>query len=508
MKERRILYERLQMETAWFGGVNCWNIGFGVLLALRGRGECTEWTGGVSRYHAQIAQKDGTWYISDLDSTNGVKVDGINITGDRALCAGDEITIGEQKLEIVEISSGNRVLFKTLSDCPDTLMDTKIDIPASEIEPASADGKAEAKAETEVSSADKLLAELKSVSGNLFKGSSSGNSEKKAETKKEKKEKKEKKDEKDEKTEKPRSKMLFNIIFYLALAICVIGVGKFFLSGNNSKPAAPEAAAADNHEKAVVYFERIDYDSTKKNAFRIELKIENGTMWCNLDDIAGQRHFSREIKLIGNYDNELELLIQKLKKSGITKFKPKNVSIPNPERDRIHLLFIDNKEMCNYQCSSTETGVEFDKCYEAIRDFLNGFGLMTIAQSREEVEEEAKQHLRNALEKMENYAGDLSLLRESAREFEAAIICYEQFTPAPPELKVAKTGSEKVKKLREQKIDEYVKEFARYQRLKDYSGMAAACQNIMKVAGEKSPSYRNAANALLNVKRQMDKKKR
>ena len=144
-------------------------------------------TGGVSRYHAQITQKDGTWYISDLDSTNGVKVDGVNISGDRALCLGDEITIGEQKLEIVEISSGNRILFKTLSDCPDTLMDTKIDIQTSEITLGSSAAKKTASpSKADPSSADKLLAELKSVGGSLFKGSANSGSEKKQEAKREK----------------------------------------------------------------------------------------------------------------------------------------------------------------------------------------------------------------------------------------------------------------------------------------------------------------------------------
>ncbi|MBR4883698.1 MAG: hypothetical protein IKZ33_00120, partial [Lentisphaeria bacterium] len=264
----------------------------------------------------------------------------------------------------------------------------------------------------------------------------------------------------------------------------------------------------DHHENTVIYFERIDYDTEKKSAFRLELKIEGGKLSCILDDIAGQRHFSRNIDISGNYDNELEVLIQNLKKSGLPAVKQKNVSVTNPERDRLHLVFIDGKDYCNYQCSSSESGVEFDKCYEAIRDFLNGFGLVTIAQSREEVEEEAKQHLRNAMEKMENYAGDLSLLRESAREFEAAITCYEQFTPAPPELKKARLGFDKVNALRKKKLKEFYDDFARYRRKNDFPGMALACQNIMKIAGEKSKTYRQIANVLLHVKRQMDPKKR
>ena len=41
----------------------------------------------------------------------------------------------------------------------------------------------------------------------------------------------------------------------------------------------------------------------------------------------------------------------------------------------------------------------------------------------------------------------------------------------------------------------------------DYSGMARACQDIMKIAGEKSKAYREAAEMLRSVKRAMDKKR-
>ena len=42
----------------------------------------------------------------------------------------------------------------------------------------------------------------------------------------------------------------------------------------------------------------------------------------------------------------------------------------------------------------------------------------------------------------------------------------------------------------------------------DYAGMVRACQDIMKITGEKSKAYRNAAEALRSVKRTMNSKKR
>ena len=460
-------------------------------------------TGGVSRYHARIIRRDdGSYSIVDLASTNGVKIDGVAISGERVLCPEDEIIIGEQKLLIVELGEAPKVFFKTVSSSATSRLDTQVDevrIVPEEKAPEKPAGNTASGNDTQLT-AEKLLADLKSVSGNLFK-----NGDKSARVQTDNSANTEKKD----KNNPPkRSKMLFNVIFYAALIICVACVAKLFMDGGKKSSQIGSGHLDDRHENSVIYFERIAYDTGKNSAFRLELKIENGKMSCILDDIAGPRHFTREIDLIGNYDNEFELLIQNLKKSGITKLKQKNITAPNPDRDRLHLIFIDGTEICNYQSSSTETGIEFEKCTDAIRDFLNGFGLVTIAQSREEVENEAKQHLQNAIENMENYAGDLSLLRKAAREFEAAITCYEQFTPAPPELKKAKLGFAKVNNLRKEKLAEYTADFNRCHRRLDYPGMAAACQNIMKVAGEKSKAYRMAANALLNVKRQMDAKKR
>ena len=124
------------------------------------------------------------------------------------------------------------------------------------------------------------------------------------------------------------------------------------------------------------------------------------------------------------------------------------------------------------------------------------------------MEEEAKQHLRNAIDKRENYVSDLSLLRESAKEFEAAISCYEQFTPAPPELKQARSGFSEVNTLRLKKLREAQAEFTRCKRISDERGMLNACQDIMKISGERSKAYREAAEILRQVKRKLNAKKR
>jgi len=55
--------------------------------------------GMASKAHARLEREsDGHWTVYDLASTNGVKVGGVRIDGNRALADGDEIGIGETRL--------------------------------------------------------------------------------------------------------------------------------------------------------------------------------------------------------------------------------------------------------------------------------------------------------------------------------------------------------------------------------------------------------------------------
>lgn len=56
----------------------------------------------ASRRHAEIRQKGGQLFITDLGSTNGTFVNGVQIQGTQALHVGDEIRIGNVALRLQE----------------------------------------------------------------------------------------------------------------------------------------------------------------------------------------------------------------------------------------------------------------------------------------------------------------------------------------------------------------------------------------------------------------------
>lgn len=55
---------------------------------------------GVSRYHGRLLFENGSLWLQDAGSRNGVFVNGVRVTGHRALQVGDSITIAEHSFEL------------------------------------------------------------------------------------------------------------------------------------------------------------------------------------------------------------------------------------------------------------------------------------------------------------------------------------------------------------------------------------------------------------------------
>ena len=54
----------------------------------------------ASAYHARLDQRDGEWWLTDLDSRNGTRLNDVPIGKPVPLADGDVIGIGEMKLKI------------------------------------------------------------------------------------------------------------------------------------------------------------------------------------------------------------------------------------------------------------------------------------------------------------------------------------------------------------------------------------------------------------------------
>jgi pSer/pThr/pTyr-binding forkhead associated (FHA) protein len=61
--------------------------------------------GNVSGQHCQLTLESGYWYVQDLNSSNGVKVNGTRVTRKR-IDPNDELTIAKHKYKVVYTASG------------------------------------------------------------------------------------------------------------------------------------------------------------------------------------------------------------------------------------------------------------------------------------------------------------------------------------------------------------------------------------------------------------------
>jgi len=70
----------------------------------------------VSGLHCELSNKDGYWYIKDLGSTNGVKVNGVRVQ-QKLLHPGDKITIAKRHWTIeYTLKAGQRAMEEMMED--------------------------------------------------------------------------------------------------------------------------------------------------------------------------------------------------------------------------------------------------------------------------------------------------------------------------------------------------------------------------------------------------------
>ena len=70
----------------------------------------------ISSVHAQMSFRNGYWYIRDMNSTNGVKVQGLRVQ-EKLLHPRDEVTIGKRKYIIdYELPADRRALDEVVEE--------------------------------------------------------------------------------------------------------------------------------------------------------------------------------------------------------------------------------------------------------------------------------------------------------------------------------------------------------------------------------------------------------
>ena len=89
---------------------------------------------GLSRHHAKIYFKDGTWYVEDLGSTNGTYRGTDKIEGATALAVKDKLQFGRFEMSVDEFVDEEKSSTVQLPEVPPTTSKTS---PSTRIESSS-----------------------------------------------------------------------------------------------------------------------------------------------------------------------------------------------------------------------------------------------------------------------------------------------------------------------------------------------------------------------------------
>ena len=410
-------------------------------------------TDGVSRFHAELRQQpDGSWLIYDLNSTNGVKIDGNRIESAVSVNGNMAVTIGENVLKVeAEAIEQPRVIFNPVITAAPAANSAPVINSGSPVfkdpapkaagaapqTPPVASVKAEplpkAPQESEKPSgngenaAAALALDIKKFSGSLF-------------GQKEKNKKSSPAPENGGDGKKRRS----NIIFYTIVVCVVIMILSAAFSilnpkGKNDSPGRKVQPLTVRYEKEVI---------SKGNVFRFDFLLESGlakkektgkdgkkrfvyereySVKFTIDDIASQRHFTRTVPISDETVDELRSVIRS---SGI--FANARDEKGGSDAMNRRLTIVDGNRLLDCSVPGEFASTEFNAVEDAVVNVAKTFGLETISMTPEQLTSQAKKNFLNAEDLFDNRRAGGRNLRDAIKYYRAVTDALEQFSPRPP----------------------------------------------------------------------------
>lgn len=485
----------------------------GVSIGRDGGNQLILDTDGVSRCHALLKQlSDGSWEVKDLNSTNGVKVDGTRIDGPVAVQEGATLQIGENTLQITELSQEPpQVIFNpiiSIAPVADTAPEVKnVLAPESQMTPQLPPEGPEPKAPPQSESVPAW--DMNKLSGSLFGGKAPkqandvppGPQQGIAESE----------------AKKRRS----NMIFYAIVACVVIMILSFAFSVISPKK---KAASRTVQEKPLV----VKYEKqiiTRDNVFRFDFHLKSALrkyttlrksaegekqvqeykreyiVCFTVDDIASGRHFSREVPVS---NDTVEQIRSAVTASGILA-SARNSAVKDDTYNRT-LTIVEGNTLVQAAVPGEYGPNEFNAVEEAIIEVTESFGLKTISMTPQQLIEQAEKHFYKAEELFSNPAR-LSNLRDAVKGYKIVVEILEQFSPKPPMWDKARRQLELASRQRDLKMGALDVEYKRLLQIKDLARMREVFLQQMELADSESREYSAAKRRMVYVEQLLRKKK-
>jgi pSer/pThr/pTyr-binding forkhead associated (FHA) protein len=404
----------------------------------------------ASRYHCKMFFRDDNWFLKDLGSTNGTKLNGLKIKEEIKLTPGDEISIGHQKFVFAE------TLDKTKSEHVPSPSQNKPD---------------EAKKAIDPKELDALPKE------NVKKAFFSFFSEKKAPEEKPKNAASDtapsffKKPKPEELGDTAPKKKRLSVTFYIILVLtAVIIIGGFLLIEKilEKKPPAPAPKPAHivGAPLTVIYEKQI---CTPDNIFRYELTIKNNTITVTRDDIKYNLRFKRQQTV----DEKLiEDLIQEIKDTEFMTLAEQQTGISPDNTDECKILTVlYGRTLNSVRIKNTFEPPQFKDAVNVIENLSNEIlNIPTISRTPDEMKKEAEKAFEKAEMLFANRQANAENIREAARRYGYVIELLECFEPKPEMYDKAYSQGQEAKKIIEDEVKRHevnAQQFSRLNKIED-----------------------------------------
>lgn len=464
--------------------------------------------GGVSRYHAKIDNKDGDWFLRDLGSTNGTKVNDVVIEGVTKLNHGDHVVIGDQQFRI-ELLTHAPAVTDTDTDStrafpapeptspafvfrPDVMPPSPPPPPPVSPAPAPAQAQVETPAQQDV---PEQTLKVNFDDQDIFKSESGVSSSQGGKDKK-----------------GGKNTLIGNIIFAVVLVIMVT-VGFFVImkamSDNGEKKNPQDTAAGANAKNAqesfFFHYERVvETKGEKPNIFKVVARGEYKYRKVKSKDKEKKEQLKKYFELTvslrdlaedQNYDTPLLTNISMDKVEALRSVLEEEIlesSLESAEFtgdscfDRIVVSVNGEFKDVIFYNGSGKNNSYFGMAQRALDDFITAAIGMPVMLSKEECIRVADQAYNEAIN-AGNYQDDPHIFHRAFRAYEKACLYYERLNSS--RLSECKTKYAELEKYYKDKFRMGKNEVDRYYKDKQFQRASDLCDEHMKFFPEGTPEY-------------------
>ncbi len=463
---------------------------------------------GISRHHGRIySDADGNWFVEDLGSTNGIRLNGKRITGAVKLAEDDVMDFHQDKLKISGIAAFETIAFTPVST--DTAKISVSDvvpfdqtgsasfdpiIPAADdassilIAPASPASEQQSNKTPEM---EQLAEFIQQNTNNLF------NSGIKKET--------------DYENSSKKSKSKFsNKLFYVTLICAVVVIAAFLIKILEDKKAPVTKESSNKTVKEYpLYITYVKENITPNNVFRFQLIIEDDQASFSVDDLKSQLRYG-PINLPVP-DNDITKLKQVVTESKFMKLKPVSPGIfNNNEREFKELNIIYGPSNNHIILQNRPAPREFMDIEEAINVFAESCNMATFSLSPAELREQALIHFRTAEDKFANYETNLANLKEAINSYNIVIEYLSGMTPEPKIRRESATQIKRAKELRDRFIQQYRSQYVSMLNQRKLTEAKDALENLLKLYDPNTKEHQLTKERLIKIdtiRRRLERKK-